>query len=170
MWPRRLSFGSQQVLVLGEPADVQIGESSIYTSSHPPPPPFSLSLSLSLSLSPPSRKHTHKHTALPPRPLTHPYHPQNSLFVRFLDKLAAMIKLPSRVTTYIEMFMDSERTAAMHLAPLETATKDDPDVKLVLCEAPDFNCTAPFDFDANSRVVRFAGRPPSVRELLQAMK
>mmetsp|Transcript_34158 Transcript_34158/g.78917 ORF Transcript_34158/g.78917 Transcript_34158/m.78917 type:complete len:525 (+) Transcript_34158:490-2064(+) len=94
----------------------------------------------------------------------------NSLFVRFLDKLAAMIKLPSRVTTYIEMFMDSERTAAMHLAPLETATKDDPDVKLVLCEAPDFNCTAPFDFDANSRVVRFAGRPPSVRELLQAMK
>ena len=47
------------------------------------------------------------------------------------------------VTTYIDMFMDSERTAAMHLAPLETATKDDPDVKLVLCEAPDFNCTAP---------------------------
>jgi len=95
----------------------------------------------------------------------------NSLFVRFLDRVAAIIKLPSRVTTYIEMFMGSERTAEDHLAPLEAAVKPtDAAVTLVACEAPDFNCTASFQFDEHSRVVQFLGRPPSVREVIQAIK
>ena len=67
--------------------------------------------------------------------------------------------------------MGSERTAEDHLAPLEAAVKPtDAAVTLVACEAPDFNCTASFQFDEHSRVVQFLGRPPSVREVIQAIK
>ena len=65
----------------------------------------------------------------PPTPTHPPSHPPTE-------------PLRTSVTTYIEMFIGSEITAATHLAPLESATKDKANVTLVACEAPDFNCTA----------------------------
>ena len=111
----------------------------------------------------------------------------NGAFIRFLDRLAALIKLPSRVTTYIEMFMGSERPAGEHVKALKkllesgkaagmaaAETADDPGAgtapsfKLVACES-DGDCQLDFTFGRHSRVLQFVGKPPTAWELVTAL-
>ena len=106
----------------------------------------------------------------------------NGAFIRFLDRLAALIKLPSRVTTYIEMFMGSERPAGEHvkalkellesgkalgMAAVETGNPA-PSFKLLACES-DGDCQLDFTFGRHSRVLQFVGKPPSAWELVSAL-
>lgn len=90
----------------------------------------------------------------------------NNWFIQALDRLAALIKLPSRVTTYIEMAMGSTRGANSHVLPL---TNDYAGVRVVTCESAASGCNATVELGAKSRVVQYVGRPPSITELTGAL-
>jgi hypothetical protein len=104
----------------------------------------------------------------------------NGLLIQFLDRLAALIKLPSRVTTYIEMFMGSTNAAAGHVKALQaliaersssssSSSSSFPSARLAVCEH-DGDCDLNFAFGRHSRVLQFVGKPPSAWEVLQALK
>eukprot|EP00622_Pseudochattonella_farcimen_P004273 FR739631.1.p1 GENE.FR739631.1~~FR739631.1.p1 ORF type:complete len:271 (+),score=28.82 FR739631.1:100-813(+) len=101
----------------------------------------------------------------------------NSWFIRVIDKFAALIKLPSRITTYVEMFMGSTRTASEHLASLKNVLESYKDINpvnassinLMTCEASKPDCALSFTLDSSSRAVQFQGRPPSAHELLDVL-
>jgi len=106
----------------------------------------------------------------------------NGLLIRFLDKFAALIKLPSRVTTYIEMAMGSTNSAKAHVKMLNArllsgkALEGAPTAKLITCEHDEESsggagggCTAEFHLGPTDQVLQFMGRPPSAWELLAAL-
>ena len=98
----------------------------------------------------------------------------NSLFIRVLDTVAGIIKVPSRVTTYLEMALHSTRGAHDHVQPLarfaprhDARLQPNGEIGMVRVRA----CASP---TARARAVRvrrerqleqFNGRPPSVAEV-----
>ena len=42
----------------------------------------------------------------------------NSFLIKFLNEFAGWVKIPSRVTTYLEMFLHSTRQGTEHVAAL----------------------------------------------------
>jgi hypothetical protein len=104
----------------------------------------------------------------------------NNRLMQFLDKFAAVIKLPSRITTFIEMTLGSTTPAFEHMAPVLDALRDanvnddaDPNsVKAVwnICEHNFHDCNVKFEFGKDAKVLQFMGRPPSSAELISAIK
>lgn len=94
----------------------------------------------------------------------------NSFLIRTLDRVAAMLKLPSRVTTYVELFTGSTRTATEHILPLRTFLDErhsNKAVNLVVCD--DGACPLTVDL-SDAELHRFAGSPPSVPDVLHALE
>jgi hypothetical protein len=95
----------------------------------------------------------------------------NSLLIRFLDKFAGWVKIPSRVTTYVEMFMHSTRNGTQHVLPLRKF-EEDPELKLrlVTCDQGQEDCSAQFKFTSDTKLLQFYGRPPSAAEVAHVLQ
>eukprot|EP00615_Pteridomonas_danica_P010099 CAMPEP_0114336282 /NCGR_PEP_ID=MMETSP0101-20121206/5605_1 /TAXON_ID=38822 ORGANISM="Pteridomonas danica, Strain PT" /NCGR_SAMPLE_ID=MMETSP0101 /ASSEMBLY_ACC=CAM_ASM_000211 /LENGTH=650 /DNA_ID=CAMNT_0001468157 /DNA_START=120 /DNA_END=2072 /DNA_ORIENTATION=- len=102
----------------------------------------------------------------------------NNKLMQFLDKFAAIIKLPSRITTFIELRLGSTIPAFEHVSPiLDTlrdidVNNDSPHgvkAKWNICESSYSNCGIRFEFSKSSKVLQFMGRPPSSTELINAL-
>jgi len=99
----------------------------------------------------------------------------HSGLMALLARLAAVLKVPSRVTTYLEMALGSTNPAEAHVAPLRALGA--PHLRVATCggaktaDAPLEEPCAPLDFafgDA-SRVFHFSGRPVRPDELVEAL-
>jgi hypothetical protein len=95
----------------------------------------------------------------------------NGPLMSVLQKVASLLKVPSRVTTYLELFLGSETPAAAHVSVLQPFTKVDGELRfeLMTCEHNETACAASFKFPASSTLVQFAGRPPSSAEVAEAL-
>jgi len=92
----------------------------------------------------------------------------NSLLVRFLDEFAGWVKIPSRVTTYLEMFMHSTRNGTQHVLPLRKFEKAH-NLTLVTCDQAQHDCSADFEFTKETELLQFYGRPPSAAEVAHVL-
>ena len=92
------------------------------------------------------------------------------LLSRLLSRLLCRRQVPSRVTTYLEMFMDSSRVALEHVQVLrkyEAALGHDK-FRLHTCderEGKDGCVGTDFLFTKQSELKQFYGRPPSAAEV-----
>jgi hypothetical protein len=103
----------------------------------------------------------------------------SSPLISFLDKFAALIKLPSRVTTFIEMSMANSVPAYEHITPIldtlrkmDNVNSDGPNsvkAKWTICEHDHTSCAVTFELGENSRVIQFMGRPPTNTEVVNAL-
>jgi len=91
----------------------------------------------------------------------------NSLFIRFLARFAAMIKVPSRVTTFVEMTLSGSRNGTEHVAPLRPL--EEPGFTLATCDVKQEDCSTFFSFSRNSKLKLFRGAPPTVAEVQAAV-
>lgn len=94
----------------------------------------------------------------------------NSLVVRVLGHLAALIKVPSRVTTFIEMALSGSRNGTEHVLPLRGY--EGASFQLVACDIGETDCSTSFSFAKDSKLVLFRGEPatvPSVQGALRAI-
>jgi len=95
----------------------------------------------------------------------------NSLIVRLLDKFAGWVKIPSRVTTYLEMFMHSTRNGTQHVLPLRKFEKGKKyPLRLVTCNQRQSDCDATFTFTKGTKLLQFYGRPPSAAEVAHVLQ
>lgn len=93
--------------------------------------------------------------------------------------LAAALKIPSRVTTYLEMFLKAGADTADHIAPLQhlvgSTNLDGSSFRLVSCDGGSQSslgkspCGERFAFGSDTQVLQFVGKPLSVSELLAAL-
>lgn len=95
----------------------------------------------------------------------------NGPLMAALQKLASLLKVPSRVTTYLELFLGSETPAAKHVEVLAPFAQAGSDLRfeLMTCEHDETSCGASFMFPPSSKLVQFAGRPPSSAEVAAAL-
>ena len=94
----------------------------------------------------------------------------NGVLIRTLSALAAAIKIPSRVTTFVEMALLSGRAASAHVAPLRKAEAASGGAfELFVCDAGQPDCTASFFFPRGSRLKLFRGAPAAVHEVRTAL-
>jgi len=94
----------------------------------------------------------------------------NSLFVRFLGHVAALIKVPSRVTTFVEMALSGGRNGTEHVRPLRSLEGDT--FSLAACDIGEEDCATTFTFAKDSKLVSFRGAPatvPGVQDALAAL-
>ena len=92
----------------------------------------------------------------------------NSLFIRAVAHLAALIKIPSRVTTFLEMALSSSRNGSEHVAPLRAFEGES--FELHTCDAGESGCSLPFSFTKADKLVRFRGAPTTVPAVSAALK
>merc|ERR1719311_588273 len=92
----------------------------------------------------------------------------NSLFIRAVAHLAALIKIPSRVTTFLEMSLSSSRNGSEHVAPLRAFEGES--FELHTCDAGESGCSLPFSFTKADKLVRFRGAPTTVPAVSAALK
>jgi len=95
----------------------------------------------------------------------------NSFFVRTLSKLAALIKVPSRISTFIEMSMaGSGRDATAHVEPLRAAeAKGNGRFQIFTCNLAQEDCGASFSFPKDASLKLFRGAPAAVHEVQTAL-
>ena len=106
-----------------------------------------------------------------------------------LAKIASLLKVPSRVTTYLELFLGSDHAAAAHVAPLIAGVEPIvrqwaleerdvfTDIRLYTCGGAATStseilepCPAvPVAFGEGDRVVHFSGRPAAPGEVVEAL-
>jgi hypothetical protein len=91
----------------------------------------------------------------------------NSLFIRTMSKLAAMVKMPSRVTTFLEMTLSSDRNGSLHVAPLRKFEGES--FALSTCDLGEEDCSATFSFTRQSKLRLFRGAPATVAGVLSAL-
>ena len=91
----------------------------------------------------------------------------NSLFIRTLAKLAALVKIPSRVTTFVEMTMSSSRDGTRHVRSLRKYEGESFHVST--CDIGQADCSSSFTFTRDSRLKLFRGAPATVRDVLNAV-
>jgi len=94
----------------------------------------------------------------------------NSWLIRALGKLAALIKVPSRVTTFVEMALAGSRNGTLHVAPLRKL--EGSSFELVTCDVGEMGCSTTFAFNKGSKLLLFRGAPATisdVQELMQGM-
>ena len=95
----------------------------------------------------------------------------NSLLVRFLEEFAGWVKIPSRVTTYLEMFMHSTRNGTQHVLPLRKFEQvSAQNLRLVTCDQRQGDCSANFNFTKETKLLQFYGRPPSAAEVAHVLQ
>ena len=106
-----------------------------------------------------------------------------------LARAASLLKVPSRVTTYLELFLGSDHAAAAHVAPLIAGVEPIvrqwaleerdvfTDIRLYTCGGAATAtsdvlepCPAvPVAFGVGDRVVHFSGRPAAPGEVVEAL-
>ena len=101
----------------------------------------------------------------------------NSLFVRLLSRFAALIKVPSRVTTFVEMALSAGRNGTEHVLPLRPNEGTSPHgaqqtkrFELVTCDIDEVDCQASFGFGKASRLTLFRGAPATVAAVQAALE
>ena len=107
----------------------------------------------------------------------------NGLFISAVAKLAAFLKIPSRVTTYLEMFLRAGTTSTRYMDPMREVVRrtnrdarsatEQGSLRIVACDAAHRTspepCTGQFRFPHDSTLLQFVGRPPSVAEVEEAL-
>jgi len=91
----------------------------------------------------------------------------DSYFIRFLAKVAAMIKVPSRVTTFVEMALSGSRNGTTHVMPLRSLEGDA--FKLATCDIGESSCSTTFAFTKGSKLKLFRGAPATVPDVAAAL-
>jgi hypothetical protein len=91
----------------------------------------------------------------------------NSLVVRLLARVAAMIKVPSRVTTFVEMIASGSRNGTEHVLPLRPL--EGHSFQLATCDIGETDCATSFSFSRTSRLVSFRGAPATVQGVSSAL-
>jgi hypothetical protein len=89
----------------------------------------------------------------------------NSVLIRALGKLAALIKVPSRVTTFVEMALGGSRNGSTHVEPLRELEGGRYGLELATCDVGEPDCTTSFSFTRDSRLLLFRGAPATVRDV-----
>jgi len=92
----------------------------------------------------------------------------NSLFVRAAGIFAALIKIPSRATTFLEMVLNAGVNGSSHLEPL--VPKQGDSFSLVSCDVGQPDCSASFAFAKSSKLKIFRGSPATVRDVASALQ
>ena len=72
------------------------------------------------------------------------------MLIRSIAALAALVKLPSRVTTFVEMALDGSRNGTEHVLPLRKY--EGSAFKLSTCDLREEQCAGQFAFDKKSRL------------------
>jgi len=91
----------------------------------------------------------------------------NSRSIRLLGKLAALIKVPSRVTTFVEMALSSSRNGSTHVAPLRPL--EGSSFQLATCDIGEADCATTFSFGPGARLLLFRGAPATVQDVQALM-
>jgi len=92
----------------------------------------------------------------------------NSLFIRFLARFAAMIKVPSRVTTFVEMTLSGSRNGTEHVAPLRPLESSA--FSLVTCDLGQEDCSTHFTFSRQAKLKLFRGAPATVADVQRVVQ
>jgi len=92
----------------------------------------------------------------------------NSLFVRVLGTLAALIKVPSRITTFVEMALSAGRNGTEHVLPLRSLEGDS--FQLSTCDVGEEDCSTSFSFTKSSKLVLFRGAPATIADVQTALR
>lgn len=98
----------------------------------------------------------------------------NAWYVRLMNHVAALVKIPSRVTTYLEMVTSSTTDADGHVKDLrvletEASPVNGASFRLLVCNEHETYCPSTFKFTGSSRVVQFVGKPFSAYEVLDVL-
>lgn len=91
----------------------------------------------------------------------------NSLFIRAMGKFAALVKIPSRATTFLEMTLNAARDGTTHVAPLRHFEGDS--FSLVACDVGQPDCSTSLAFTKSSKLKLFRGAPATVRDVTTAL-
>jgi len=97
-----------------------------------------------------------------------PVFKSNSLLIRFLGRLAALVKIPSRVTTFLEMALAGSRDGSEHIAPLRAL--ESPAFSVFACNIGEADCSLPFSFGKHDRLKLFRGAPATVPDVMGAVR
>ena len=87
----------------------------------------------------------------------------NSYLIRVLGKFAALIKVPSRVTTFVEMALSGSRNGSTHVLPLRSL--EGASFSLATCDVGEAVCNTTFSFTRGSRLLLFRGAPATVQDV-----
>merc|ERR1712087_974074 len=85
-----------------------------------------------------------------------------------MAKFAALIKIPSRATTFLEMTLTAARDGTTHVAPLRPFEGDS--FSLVACNVGQPDCSASFAFTKSSKLKVFRGAPATVHDVSNALR
>merc|ERR1719460_1228423 len=77
----------------------------------------------------------------------------NSYLIRMLGKFAALVKVPSRVTTFVEMALSGSRNGSTHVLPLRSL--EGSSFSLATCDVGEEACNTTFSFTRGSRLLLF---------------
>jgi len=91
----------------------------------------------------------------------------NTLFIRALGAFAALVKVPSRITTFVEMALSSGRNGTEHVLPLRSS--EGASFQLATCDVGEADCATQFSFTKTSQLVLFRGAPATVQEVQSAL-
>merc|ERR1719460_3344646 len=91
----------------------------------------------------------------------------NSLLIRFILKLAALVKLPSRVTTFVEMALDGSRNGTEHVLPLRKF--EGASFSLATCDLHEADCRTDISFDKKAKLKLFRGAPSTINDVSRAL-
>ena len=92
----------------------------------------------------------------------------NSRLIKMLAKLAALVKVPSRVTTFIEMALDGSRNGTEHVLPLRPY--EGASFSLATCDLHEPSCATELSFAKSSKLRLFRGAPPTVDDVITALE
>ena len=91
-----------------------------------------------------------------------------SRFIRALGKFAALIKVPSRITTFVEMALAGSRNGTQHVAPLRQF--ESPAFSLHTCDIGEVGCSSSFSFSKSARLRLFRGKPATIKDVTAAIE
>ena len=92
----------------------------------------------------------------------------NSLFMRFAAGFLAAIKVPSRVSTFLEMAFSATRSSTEHVRQLRRYEGEA--FSLYTCEHDEPSCAASFSYTKASRLKLFRGAPATPAAVRTALK
>lgn len=91
----------------------------------------------------------------------------NGPVARFIyDYMAPLLKMPSRIMTYFEMWMGSSRPASTHVQELRRFESSD--FSIFACDGGE-HCAAEFAFPKTSKLVSFSGMPATIQDVKGAL-
>ena len=99
--------------------------------------------------------------------LNMPTFKSDSLFIRSLARVAALIKVPSRITTFVEMALAGSRNGTQHVAPLRSF--ESPAFSLYTCDIGETGCSSSFRFSKNAKLRLFRGKPSTINDVTAAL-